>query len=254
MLSSYASVFNAVEGNTTFYHVPDANTVDAWLKAIEGRDFLFSFKLPRSVTHERRPNMHDLEMFLNRLKPLSQHLGPFLLQFPKWVGMDQLRRLKQVFDIIAMHGNGSAVIEVRNDLLFTQPEILEPLLHHYRFGRVILDSRALYQGDINHPDVLSAIHEKPNVPVLSTIYNDRVLLRLILHPDGKSNTKWISEWAKQTATWLRNGLVPHIMIHCPNNQHCPLFATQFHIELAKHWVDMPAELPAWPVPQQGRLL
>jgi len=28
-LASYATVFNTVEGNTSFYHVPDRKTVDA---------------------------------------------------------------------------------------------------------------------------------------------------------------------------------------------------------------------------------
>ena len=252
MLASYATVFNCVEGNTTFYHVPDAGTVDHWLEAVEQRDFLFSFKLPRTVTHERRPSMNDLYLFLDRVKPLGQHLGPFLLQFPEWVGIDQLRRLKPVFDAVALRG--SAVVEVRNPLLFQQPEILEPFLNHYSFGRVILDSRALYQGNIRHPDVRAAMHEKPDVPVLTSIYNELVLVRLILHPDGKSNARWINEWASRTATWLREGLVPHIMIHCPNNQYCPLFAEQFHIALAAECHSMPSVLPAWPVPQQGQLL
>ncbi|MFK7859444.1 MAG: DUF72 domain-containing protein [Granulosicoccus sp.] len=252
MLASYASVFNTVEGNTTFYHVPDEPTVSSWARALDGHDFLINFKLPRSVTHERRPSMDDLHLFLNRIQPLRDHTGAFLIQFPEWVGIDQLRRLKPMFDII--RGQGDAVIEVRDPVLFRQPELLEPLLEYYGFGRVILDSRALYTGDIHHPDVLAAVHEKPDVPVLNTVYNKLALVRLILHPDGISNLPWINEWAKRTASWIEAGMRPHIMIHCPNNLYCPLFAEQFHLALSSMLAEPLPDLPEWPVPQQGQLL
>lgn len=252
MLASYASVFNAVEGNTSFYHIPEASTVAGWNEALDGRDFLISFKLPRTVTHERRPSMDDLHLFLDRIKPLRNHLGPFLLQFPEWVGMAQLRRIKPVLDTLCDHGD--VVIEVRDPALFTEPELLEPLLEYYGFGRVMLDSRALYHGNLNHPDVLAAVHEKPDVPVLGTIYNKLALVRLILHPDGVSNTAWINEWARRAASWIDAGITPHMMIHCPNNTYCPLFAEQFHAALGSMLTDPLPDLPAWPVPQQGQLL
>ncbi|MFK7992832.1 MAG: DUF72 domain-containing protein [Granulosicoccus sp.] len=252
MLASYASVFNAVEGNTSFYHVPDASSVTSWAKALDGHDFLISFKLPRTITHESRPCMQDLRLFLSRLMPLRGHIGPFLIQFPEWVAMTQLRRFKPVFDEIRNHGD--AVIEVRHPALFSQPELLEPLLAHYGFGRAMLDSRALYTGDVSHPDVLSAVHEKPDVPVLFKVYNQLVLVRLILHPDGISNARWIKEWATRTAQWINAGMTPHIMIHCPNNLYCPLFAEQFHSAMVP-MLDKPMPaLPRWPVPQQGQLL
>jgi hypothetical protein len=34
-LASYAQVFNTVEGNTTFYRTPDANTVERWRDACQ---------------------------------------------------------------------------------------------------------------------------------------------------------------------------------------------------------------------------
>lgn len=252
MLSSYASVFNAVEGNTTFYHIPEASKVDAWVDALDGRDFHISFKLPRVVTHERHPDFNEFHRFLERIKPLKQHTGPFLLQFPEWVGMTQLRRLKAVFDDIASQYD--AVIEVRNPALFAEPELLEPLLQYYGFGRVMLDSRALYQGDTQHPDVLAAVHEKPDVPVLTTLYNKQAFVRLILHPDGLSNVRWISEWAQRTATWISEGVTPRVMIHCPNNQYCPEFSTQFHDALMAKMGSPCPSLPPWPVPQQGQLI
>ncbi len=252
MLASYASVFNAVEGNTSFYHIPEASKVDAWAAALCERDFLISFKLPRLVTHETRPDLNEFHRFLQRIIPLRQHIGPFLLQFPDWAGMAHLRGLKPVFDEIASQYD--AVIEVRHPALFSQPELLEPLLQHYGFGRVMLDSRALYQGDLSHPDVVAAVHEKPDVPVLTTLYNKLAFVRLILHPDGVSNERWINEWAHRTAQWIYDGLQPCVMIHCPNNQYCPAFSTQFHHTLMAIMGSSVPPLPPWPVPQQGQLI
>ena len=252
MLASYSSVFNAVEGNTTFYQIPDAITVNTWSETIDGSDFRFCFKLPRTITHQRRPDMEMLALFLDRIAPLADNIGPFQLQFPKWVGMEHLRRLKPVFDAVA--SRHEAVIEVRSPELFTQPQLLEPLLNYYGFGRVMLDARALYQGNLQHPDVLSAVHKKPDVPVLNTVYNHLAYVRLILHPDDTDNERWIDEWAVQTAQWLSEGLAPHVMIHCPNNLYCPKFAERFHDALARvASTPMPA-FPAWPVPQQGVLI
>lgn len=252
MLASYASVFNAVEGNTTFYHIPDADAVSAWKEATDGQEFQFCFKLPREVTHERRPDMQMLSRFLERIEPLSNNLGPFQLQFPQWAGMAHLRRLKPVFDAVA--DRHDAVVEVRDPELFKDPGLLEPLLDYYGFGRVMLDARALYQGDLHHPDILAAVHEKPDVPVLSTVYNRLAFVRLILHPADTDNARWIDQWAVRTVKWLSDGIVPHIMIHCPNNQYCPMFAERFHRSLMKVCDEPMPDLPAWPVPQQGSLI
>ena len=252
MLASYSCVFNAVEGNTTFYQVPDEATVKSWSEAVDGKDFRFCFKLPRTITHQRQPDMETLALFLERIAPLADNLGPFQLQFPKWVGMAHLRRLKPVLDAVASQHD--AVVEVRSPELFTQPELLEPLLDYYGFGRVMLDARALYQGNLQHPDVLAAVHTKPDVPVLDTVYNRLAFVRLILHPDDTDNERWINEWAARTAQWLHGGLIPHVMIHCPNNLCCPTFAERFHSALSRAAdISIPA-LPAWPVPQQGVLI
>jgi uncharacterized protein YecE (DUF72 family) len=255
MLASYASVFNAVEGNTTFYHAPTAEKVRAWATALDGTDCRISFKLPRTLTHERRPDVSELPRFLETLRPLRSHLGPFLLQFPEWAGIDFLRRFTPLFEQVA--SVGPAVVEVRHRALFSQPEMLEPLLEEFGFGRVMLDSRPLYQGDLNHPDVQVAVHEKPDVPVLQTLYNDLAFVRLILHPQTAGNRPWIAHWVDQTARWIVAGIEPVIMIHCPNNAYCPLFAEMFHQQLAARMRLMQQPLPPlppWPVPQQGQLL
>ena len=67
-LTDYASWCNAVEGNTTFYAVPSAATVDRW-SGQAPVDFRFAFKVPHVVTHEQhlRTGAHrDVAAFLAR--------------------------------------------------------------------------------------------------------------------------------------------------------------------------------------------
>jgi hypothetical protein len=46
-----------------------------------------------------------------------------------------------------------------------------------------------------------------------------------------------------------------MMIHCPNNLHCPPYARTFHETLRREpGMDFLPELPPWPLPRQGSLL
>lgn len=252
-LASYARVFNTVEGNTTFYRVPDDTSVDRWCRAVEGTAFRFCFKLPREVTHDGHPNLDVLRRFLTAIAPLKANLGPMLVQFPATVSPAQLARFSPVLD--ALRDMHRFVIEVRHAAFFDTPEVLDPVLADYDADRVVFDSRPLFRGNLDHREVLAARHEKPDVPVVDQTPNGTTMVRLILHPDLTSNTPYIDEWAQRTADKLSAGETVYMMIHCPNNLHCPPLARQFDRVLRQR---LPAEalppLPEWPVPQQQSLL
>lgn len=229
-LSGYAKVFNAVEGNTTFYRIPDAPTVASWARAVGDEDFRFCFKLPRTVTHERQPALDDLTQFLRVLDPLGDKLGPFLVQFPARVGPADFDGIAHLLD--RLPGGSSHVLEVRHPAFFRNPETLEALMQRSGGSRAILDSRALYNGDLEHADVVGALHEKPDLPVLPRSENGRLFLRLVLHPDAIYNDRYLDEWARRTAVMLEDDVEVFAMIHCPNNLHCPPFARDFFERLA----------------------
>lgn len=250
-LQSYASVFNTVEGNTTFYRTPDANTVARWRDAVADQPFRFCFKLPREVTHQRHPDLGALDAFLLAIAPLGDRLGPLLVQFPATVAPADLDAIMPVFE--ALEGQRPFVIEVRHPAFFEEPERLERVLERFGAGRVMLDSRPIFEGDRAHPEILDALHEKPDVPVLPTVYNDVALVRLILHPDIVSNRPYIDEWAARGAGYLDAGVTTFMMIHCPNNLHCPPLAAEFHRALMRALPGLPPLAP-WPVPKQQMLL
>ena len=115
----------------------------------------------------------------------------------------------------------------------------------------MFDSRPIYQGDSQHPEVLAARHKKPDVPLLDTVYNDLVYARVVLHPDNRQNGQFVQEWLARMDQYLAAGYDTYFMMHCPNNQHCPQFAEDFHNALRRHR-ELPP-LPPWPLPRQDSL-
>ncbi len=85
-LEFYASRFDTVEINASFYHIPPASAFLAWKKRAPS-GFLFAIKAPRQITHWRRliNSKAPLLEFLERARLLEDKLGPILFQCPpRW--------------------------------------------------------------------------------------------------------------------------------------------------------------------------
>jgi uncharacterized protein YecE (DUF72 family) len=105
MLEQYAGVFEegTVELDTTFYGAPRPATLDGWASQVP-ENFLFSAKVPRAVTHERRlmgaaESTGDFGALLaDRLGP---KLGALLFQLPPDFSADERETLERFFDALA---------------------------------------------------------------------------------------------------------------------------------------------------------
>lgn len=82
-LSYYASHFDTVELNYSFYHLPRPETYRSWA-AQTPAEFEFAVKASRAITHIRRlKNVKDAWLkFLGNAGELGPKLGPVLLQLP----------------------------------------------------------------------------------------------------------------------------------------------------------------------------
>ena len=82
-LEFYARHFNAVEMDSTFYHLPSAGTVEHW-SALTPPEFRFCPKLPKTLSHDKR--LEDPATEIAMMRRLSAELGPrlgcALLQLP----------------------------------------------------------------------------------------------------------------------------------------------------------------------------
>ena len=232
-LSEYAKVFNSVEGNTTFYQVPSADSVERWREATPA-GFEFCLKLPSVITHAHR--LHSvgalLTEFFARVEPLGDRLGPFMVQLPAGFTPAELDLLLGF--LRSLPSAFRYAVEVRHVSFFDNGSIrrrLDEGLHEAGVERVIMDTRALRSGDPNHPDVRNALHDKPDVPVREVALTHFPVVRFIGHPDSDVNSPWLDRWAERVSSWLSEGKHPYFFIHCANNLYAPRFAKAFHERL-----------------------
>ena len=82
-LPYYCNYFNSVELDTTFYSIPQPNTVQSWF-TMSPVEFRFCIKTPRRITHELGLNNVQglMNEFLDSLYPLRKKLGVILIQLP----------------------------------------------------------------------------------------------------------------------------------------------------------------------------
>jgi uncharacterized protein YecE (DUF72 family) len=89
-LAHYATHFDTVECNATFYRLPSEKTFRTW-KASTPEGFLWALKASRLVTHYRRLRdvREPLEQFLCHARLLGDKLGPVLFQLPPSLHYDE---------------------------------------------------------------------------------------------------------------------------------------------------------------------
>jgi uncharacterized protein YecE (DUF72 family) len=133
-LSHYATQFDTVEIDSTYYRTPSTSTVRAW----EGKTpdgFLFAAKVPQTITHEHVLVDCDQEFqqFVERMQLLGPKLGILLLQFPyfnkmAFASVDAFVARLNPFLQRLPEGVRFA-LEVRNKT-WLGPKLYEPLAEH----------------------------------------------------------------------------------------------------------------------------
>ncbi len=82
-LEFYARHFHAVEMDSSFHHMPSAQTAEHWSDLV-GDNFRFCPKLPKTLSHEKR--LENFEPEVGMMQRLAEELGPHfgcaLLQLP----------------------------------------------------------------------------------------------------------------------------------------------------------------------------
>jgi len=118
-LTYYATKFDTVEVDSTFYRTPAASTVSGWARKTP-EHFIFAVKVPQVITHEKVlvDCDDDFKHFVETMDLLGTKLGPMLLQFPYFnrsvftSGAQFLARLKPFLKELS-RGRKFAV-EIRN--------------------------------------------------------------------------------------------------------------------------------------------
>jgi uncharacterized protein YecE (DUF72 family) len=136
-LARYAVQFPVVEINSSFYRPHRPATYSRWAKSVPP-GFLFSVKMPKVATHERRlVQVNDvLDEFLEQAKQLGDALGPVLVQLPPSLSFSA-EIAERFFAAVRERFDGAIALEPRHASWFDREAELQ--LQHYRVSRVAAD-------------------------------------------------------------------------------------------------------------------
>jgi uncharacterized protein YecE (DUF72 family) len=146
----YSEIFYTNEINTTFYNIPSRWIVENWANKTPS-NFLFSAKLPQSITHEHKLDvdlcLDDLDYFLKVMEPLieSEKLLAFLIQLPpyfkkeehfgnlrefidKWPGQRKNKSYELVVEFRDKSWMDEKIFQYLEDNSLSYCAVIEPLL------------------------------------------------------------------------------------------------------------------------------
>ncbi|WP_273819413.1 DUF72 domain-containing protein [Pseudomonas asplenii] len=239
-LDLYSQVFNAVEGNTTFYARPSPGTVERWAQTMP-EHFRFTAKFPRDISHggDLRAQVPAAEEFLQLLKPLGTRVSPLWLQLPASFAPHRLSELAGFIDSLKQ----PLAVEVRHPEFFAKGDaerMLNRLLLDRAVERICLDPRALFSCTSTEPAVLHAQSKKPRVPPRPAAFTPFPQVRFIGHPELAANEPFMTPWVEKVAVWIEEGRTPYIFLHTADNLLAPKLAQRFHERLKERLPGLPA--------------
>jgi uncharacterized protein YecE (DUF72 family) len=127
-LEHYATVFDTVEVNNTFYRLTTAKAVANWVRQTPP-EFCFVIKASRYLTHVKRLDYEqvNLDRFYEPLEPLIEaaKLGAVLWQLPPNFRRDDERLVRWLGTL----PNGRHALEVRHESWY-DPEVFARLHEH----------------------------------------------------------------------------------------------------------------------------
>lgn len=118
-LQRYASRFDAVEINSSFYQSHKRETYERWAKSVPAT-FRFAVKAPKLLTHEEclEETGEPLAQFIHEIGGLGRKLGCVLVQLPPGLAYDP-RAVETFFAAFRARYRGPMVCEPRHPTWFT---------------------------------------------------------------------------------------------------------------------------------------
>jgi uncharacterized protein YecE (DUF72 family) len=183
-LQYYATLFDTVEVNSTFYRLPRREAVSRWVERVPD-DFVFAVKMSRYVTHIRRLTglEEGVERFYERIEPLTESgkLGPVLWQLPPTLRRND-ERLGSVLELLP---EGRHCFEFRHASWYAD-DVYE-LLREHGVALVIPDSP-------KYP--FRALELTANWTFVRFHYGSR-------GRRGNYSERELEEWAQRIEAWRR---------------------------------------------------
>lgn len=150
-LHYYATLFNSVELNSTFYKLPRAATFEKWSGDVPA-DFKFSIKLWKEITHVKELHFkdEDISRFMMSAEMINAKSGCLLIQFPGKISLDYFGRMEVLLQQIKQADKNkqwTMAVEFRNDSWYVSET--NELLDEYNAAMVIHDIRKGKNSSVN---------------------------------------------------------------------------------------------------------
>jgi len=143
-LTYYASLFNSIEVNSSFYKIPQPATFAKWTQEVPDR-FRFTVKLWQGITHEK--DLHFIPVDVNRFMYAADQLGLkkgcLLIQFPPSLKANKIDQLEHLLERVIQadpQRSWKIAVEFRNRSWYK--EEVNALLHRCQATRVLHDMPA----------------------------------------------------------------------------------------------------------------
>ena len=229
-LHQYAKSFHSVEGNSFFYGIPKIETLKHWRSQVP-LYFNFVPKIPREFSHQGKifSYINQIQGYANLLQEgLQDHLGPVFLQLSPSYSVQYGNDLSKVLNYWIQNISLPICVEFRHRDWFIEPNKhrVNVMLMKMGVSRVILDTRAIYQGS-DDPQ-RNCKNKKPDLPVSSTTTSEICVVRYISHPNIEENKIYLEEWACIVKRWLEEGKQVYFFVHCPKEEYSPEVACMFY--------------------------
>ena len=186
-LKIFTQNFNAIELNSSFYGTPRTEAIKKWKKDIP-KDFKFSIKVPRSISHEGL-DINEFLYFIHTIKQLGDNLGNVFLQLPP--NFSPINAKELILFLEQVPKETDLFIEFRHSAWFKEG------LNSENFFRFMTD---------NHFHmVLTDVAGKRDVLAMRPT-SSKVLIRFKGYELVNSDFTRLDEWVDRLASWKEKGI------------------------------------------------
>ena len=150
-LTYYATLYNSIEFNSSFYKIPQPATVTKWTGSVMDK-FRFTFKLWKEITHCKELNFkkEDVGLFIKAINNVQNKRGCLLIQLPPSLGKEYLEKLNNLLSCIREIEpvEWKIAVEFRNKSWYN--DAVYRLLNDFKAAIVIHDIPKSATPMINH--------------------------------------------------------------------------------------------------------
>ncbi|MGH9448649.1 MAG: DUF72 domain-containing protein [Terriglobia bacterium] len=197
-LPAYASHYNTVEIDSTYYRIPSRKMVQGWFERTPP-GFIFAAKFPGEITHKKllADCERETDEFVGVMELLGEKLGPLLLQFP-YLNQDVMPSYDEFLSLLARYlerlpRTHRYAVEVRNKHWLAPP--LLGLLRAHGVALALVDQVWM--------PTITQLAEKLDVLTADFTYIRWIGDRKGIEKQTKTWDKIIVNRDRETQVWVR---------------------------------------------------